>query len=118
MKSGLEEHKGKKVFVARYDHMTMEQVKAEVEDVKKFMGTTPDKTALVLVDTTGTIISPEVLNQFKQISAQVSDNLTTKTAILGMNGPRKTFLEIISKFTKNKTVPFDERQAAIDWLVS
>jgi hypothetical protein len=118
MKSGLEEYKGKKVFVARYDHLTMEQIKTEVEDVKQFMGGIPGGTALVLVDTEGTIISPEVLNQFKQISAQASGKLTTRTAILGMNGPRKTFLEIVSKFSKNKVVPFDDRQSAMDWLVS
>jgi len=27
-------------------------------------------------------------------------------------------LEIISKFTQNKTVPFDDNQSAMDWLVS
>jgi hypothetical protein len=118
MKSSLEVHKGKKVFVARYDHMTMEEIKTEVEAVKQYMGSVPEKTALVLVDATGTIISPEVLNQFKQVSAQATGKLTTKTAILGMSGPRKTFLEIVSKFTQNKTVPFDDRQSAMDWLVS
>jgi hypothetical protein len=118
MKSGLEEYKGKKVFVARYDHLTMEQIRSEVEEVKQYMGTNPGGSALVLVNTEGTIISPEVLNQFKQISLQASGQLKTRTAILGMNGPRKTFLEIVSMFSKNKIVPFDSQQDALDWLVS
>jgi hypothetical protein len=118
MKSGLEVYKGKKVFVARYDHMTIVEVKAEVESVKQYMTKVTEKSALVLVDATGTLISPDVLDQFKQISALSSGNLASKTAILGMSGPRKVFLEIVSKFSKNKTVPFDDKQAAMDWLVS
>jgi hypothetical protein len=97
--------------------MTLEEVKMEVEAVKQYMGSAPEKTVLVLVDATETIISPEVLNQFKQVSSQAYGKLTTKTAILGMSGPRRTFLEIVSKFTQNKIVPFDDMQAAIDWLV-
>jgi hypothetical protein len=118
MKSSLEVHKGKKVFVARYDQMTMEEVKIEVDAVKQYMGSAPDKTALVLVDATGTIISPEVLNLFKQVSSHAYGKLTTKTAILGMSGTRRTFLEIVNKFTQNKIVPFDDRDSAMDWLVS
>jgi hypothetical protein len=118
MKSSLEVYKGKKVFVARYDHMTLDEVKVEVEAVKHFMVNAPEKSALVMVDATGTLISPEVLNKFKEISSNASGNLTTKTAILGMSGPRKVFLEIVSKFAQNKTVPFDDKQAALDWLVS
>jgi len=71
-----------------------------------------------MVDATGTLVSPEFLNQFKEVSSHVSGKITAKTAILGMSGPRKVFLEIVSKFTQNKTVPFDDRQAAMDWLVS
>jgi hypothetical protein len=118
LKSGLEEYKGKKIFVARYDHMRIEQIISEVEEVKQFMQTSPDGTAMVLVETEGTIISLEILNQFKQISLYASNHLTTKTAILGMNGPRKAFLEIVSKFTKNKVIPFDSREEALEWLVA
>ncbi len=118
MKSSLDVYKGKKVFIARYDHMSLDEVNIEVEAVKHYMENAPDKSALVMVDATGTMISPEVLNRFKDVSSNASDNLSTKTAILGMSGPRKIFLEIVSKFTQNKVVPFDDKQAALDWLVS
>lgn len=118
MKSKLETFKGKKVFIADYTHMKIDEVRAEVGEVKKYMASAPEKSALVLVDATGTLISPEVLNLFKEVSAQATGNLTTKTAILGMTGPRKVFLEIVSKFAQNKTVPFDDKNSAMDWLVS
>ncbi|MCE1255044.1 MAG: hypothetical protein LWX83_16040 [Anaerolineae bacterium] len=118
MKSGWEEHKGKKIFIARYDHMTLQEVRAEVNEVKRNMTLgSADKTLLVLVDTTGTIVSPEVLNLYKEVSA-ASGQLQTRTAIIGMSGPRRSFLEIVSKFSKSKVVPFDEVQKAKDWLVS
>jgi len=118
MRSNLEEYKGKKVFIARYDHLSPDGVKAEIEEVKKYMTTISENSARVLVDTNGTIISPDVLNQFKQISSQASHNMATKTAILGMSGPRRTFLEIVSKFSQNKTIAFDTKEEAMDWLVS
>ncbi len=118
MRSNLEEYKGKKVFIARYDHLSSDGVKTEIEEVKEYMATISEGSARVLVDTTGTLISPEVLNQFKQISSQASQKISTKTAILGMSGPRKTFLDIVSKFSKNKTIAFDTKDEAMEWLVS
>lgn len=118
MKSGWEEHKGKKIFFARYDHMTMQEVRAEVGEVKKNMALNPsNNTLLVLVDTTGTIVSPEVLNLYKEVAA-ASGSIKSRTAILGMSGPRRSILEIVSAFSKNKVIPFDDAQKAKDWLVA
>jgi hypothetical protein len=117
MKSGWEIYKGRKYFAARYDHLTLEEVRAEVSEVKKHMASITDKNMLVLVDTTGTLVSPEVLNLYKDV-ASASEKYVCKTAMLGMTGARRMFLDIVSKFAKVKVVSFDDVQQAKDWLVS
>ena len=118
MKSGLETYKGKKIFIARYDHMTDIELKKEVYEVMTYMTQNKaNQDVLALVDTTGTLVSPDVLTLFKEMSLK-STEYKTKTAILGMTGPRRVFLEIVAKFSKSSAMPFDDIQAAKDWLVS
>jgi hypothetical protein len=118
MKSGLEIYKNKRIFVARYDHMSNAELKAEIEEVMTFMAQNPvTEDMLVLVDTTGTLVSPEVLTLFKNMSLK-STQFKPKTAILGMTGPRRVFLDIVAKFSKTPAIPFDDMASAKDWLVS
>ena len=118
MKSCWESYKGKRIFIAHYDHMTLEQVATEVKEVSTAMALEKTTTEmLVLVDTTGTLVSPEVLRLFKEVS-ESSSHFKTKSAILGMTGPRRVFLDIVAKFSKTMVTPFDDAQTAKDWLVA
>jgi hypothetical protein len=118
MKSGLETYKDKKIFVARYNEMTKEELIAEVNEVKNYMAANQvSEDMLVLVDTTGTLVSPDVLGLFKEMSLK-STQYKTKTAILGMTGPRRVFLDIVAKFSNASVTPFDDINAAKDWLVA
>jgi hypothetical protein len=119
MKSKWETYKGKKIFCANYNQMTLEEVRAEVEAVKAYMAMNTEKSTLVLVDASGTLISPEVLNLFKEVAAlSGTGQFAPKTALLGMTGPRRIFVEIVSKVSRSNFVPFDDAQKAKDWLVS
>jgi len=118
MKSSVETYKGKRLFVARYDHMNLEELQSEVAEVKAYMGqNTITEDMLVLVDTTGTLVSPEVLKLFKEMSVN-SSQFKTRTAIVGMSGPRKVFLDIVSKFSKASVMPFEDVDRAREWLIS
>jgi hypothetical protein len=117
MKSGLETFQNNKIFIARYDHMTKDELEKEVSEVKTYMSQNKvNDDMLVLVDTTGTLVSPEVLKLFKEISLQ-STQFKTKTAILGMTGPRRVFLDLVAKFAKTSAMPFDDIQSAKEWLI-
>ena len=118
MKSTTEIYKGKRIFFARYDHMSVEELRSEVDEVKQeLMRQGDDYAPLVLVDTTGTIISPAVLDIYKDM-ASFGGNHRAKTALLGITGARKKIMEIISKFSKTAPVPFDDIEQAKEWLVS
>ncbi len=118
MKSTTELYKGKRIFIARYDHMSVEELRAEVAEVKQeLMKQSADYVPLVLVDTTGTIISPAVLDIYKEM-ASFGGNHHARTALLGITGARKKIMEIISKFSQTAPVPFDDIEQAKEWLVS
>ncbi len=117
MKSVWETHKGKKIFYARYDHLSLEEVRSEVAAVEKEMLKQPPDSVLLLVDITGTIISPEALNLYKNVALH-SNKILHKTALLGVPGARKTLVDIIAKFSGLSASSFDDGQKARDWLVS
>lgn len=117
MKSTWETYNGKQIFCANYDHMTIDEVKKEVTEVKAYMAQHPGNSTLVLVNAVGTIISPDVLNLFKEVAASAgTGNNAVRTALLGMSGPRKAFIGIVSKVTGNPLMPFDDMEKAKEWL--
>jgi threonine aldolase len=116
MKSYWENYKGKKIFFARYDHLSIEQVRTEVVDVEREMLKSPPASVLLLVETTGTIISPEALNLFKNVALK-SNKQIIKSAILGMTGARMAIMDIVVKFSGLKVSAFGTEEKAKDWLV-
>ena len=87
MKSGWITHKGKRIFVARYDHLTVAESRIEVAEVEKEIFKQPPNSALMEVTTTGTILAPEALGIYKNTSMACKPYLK-KTVVMGMSGPR------------------------------
>ncbi len=116
MQSAWETYKGKKIFFAKYGHLTPEVYRAEIDAVEKEMLAQPRNSVLLLVDTVGLLISPEALNLAKNVALH-SQPYVIKTAILGMSGARKTLLDIVAKFSGMKVEAFDTADQARDWLV-
>ena len=117
MRSHWEEYKGKRIFIGNYEHLTLEEYRAEAAEVEKEMLKQPPDSVLLLVETAGLIMSPEALSLTKGLTKRTQPNVH-KTAILGITGARRALLEIVVKFSGMKVVPFDDIQKARDWLVS
>jgi hypothetical protein len=92
-------------------------VRKEVSDVEKEMLTQPPKSVLLLVETAGTVISPEAVNLFKNVTSHYRKVLK-KIPILGMTGARKAIRDIVAKFAGMGVVAFDSEEKGKDWLVS
>jgi hypothetical protein len=110
-------YKGKKIFRGRYDHLTLEEIRAEVSAVEKEMTQQPLGSVLLLIDTAGTDASPEALRLFKNVALH-SEKHVHKSAILGVTGVRRMILEIIRRFSGMDLAPFSDEEQAKDWLVS
>lgn len=116
MKSYWETYKGKQIFYARYDHLVLEEYRAEIIAVEQEVLRQPKNSILLLVNTAGIILSPEALNLAKN-TALHSQPYLRNTAILGMSGLRKTLLEIVVKFSGVKLAAFETEEQAKDYLV-
>jgi Holliday junction resolvasome RuvABC endonuclease subunit len=117
MKSCWETHKGKRFFFAHYDRQPVEEFRAEVVAVEEEIFKQPKGSVLLLMDTTGILITPEVLNLSKNTAMRAQPYLR-KSAILGMTGARKSILDIVARFAGAKIMAFDTVEQAKDWLVA
>jgi len=88
MKSVLETYKGKEIFYANYSNLSLEQIREEVGAIEKELVHAKENSILLLVNSSGTIISPEVLKLFKNLSLN-SKKYIRKSAILGITGARR-----------------------------
>jgi hypothetical protein len=117
LKSTWEDYKGKRIFFARYDNLDADEVAPEIAAVEKEMFKQPLDSVLLLVETTGVAITPSALNQFKNVALH-SQPYLHKTAILGMKGPRRAFMDIVTKFARLSAMAFDTAEQAREWLVT
>ena len=115
MKSCWETYKGKQIFFAHYDHMSIAEYRAEIEAVEQELFKRPQNSVLLLMDTAGVILSPEALNLAKNTALR-SRPYIRKAAILGMGGPRKVLLDIVAKFSGVNVTGFDSLEQAKEHL--
>ncbi len=71
---------------------------------------------LTLNDFTGNFGTEEFLKRAKELGPEVFDAKTLKSAILGITGVKKILLQAYNKFVKNKQVPFDTKEEALEYL--
>jgi hypothetical protein len=117
LRSTWEFYKGKRIFSIRYDHLNFDQLKAEMHAAEKETLTQPAGSVLMLIDTTGTIITPDALLLFKNVASSTR-KYTQRAAVLGVNGTRRALLDIVVKFSGMNVVTFDDAAHARDWLAS
>ena len=115
MKSYWTTHQGKKIFCAHYDHLTLDQLRVEINDAVSAMRTQPESSMLTFVDVRGTLIGPEAFSCFKDL-AMNSKKYAKRTAIVGVTGAKKVMLEMVIKLSGLTILPFEEERQALDWL--
>ena len=80
------------------------------------MYTQPLHSVLVLVDLRDTTMTPAAQ---KLLSERITDTrqYVLRTAVVGMGGIRRIFLDFFSRLAGSDTGAFDEPEAAKKWLV-
>ncbi|MFH1460257.1 MAG: hypothetical protein ABIG64_07825 [Candidatus Omnitrophota bacterium] len=119
MKSGWIEHKGKKIFMARYnDFNKIEQLEdGEILFVTQTLIKEPEKSVLLLVDVRNSPGTPRRVDSLKD-SALKLKNIIRKTAIVGVLGIKKILLNAVITFSGMELHSFEDIEAAKEWLVS
>jgi len=116
MKSVWENFKGRNILMARYDHLTLEELRVEMGEAVQEVNKCPPGSVLLLVNVVGTLISPEALNLFKDTALKTKKQIH-KTAVVGISGARRAMLEMVVKFSGMAVEPFETVEEAKDWLV-
>jgi hypothetical protein len=74
------------------------------------------KDLLMLVNVTNSYIYGQAFAEIKR-SGKLTQSITKRTAVVGMTGAKRTFLDIVNAFTSLNVKPFENIEEAKDWLV-
>jgi hypothetical protein len=121
MKSKWTEYRGKKYFHIDLSNFQndMRGFEAELHETVSTIGQEmykmPEHSALVLVDLTNTSLT-QASN--KLLSGVITDTkkYILKTAVVGMTGIRKVFLDYFARLASSETGSFEDIEEAKNWL--
>ncbi len=119
MKSRWVEHRGHRVFIADFSHFDLDSagLQAECNQIIEALRREPLHSVLSISDAEGTVASPANLNVLKNLLPH-SNRYVRRRAVIGVNGARRTFIDIINKLTGGtRFVTFDSLEQALDWIV-
>ncbi len=110
-------HKGKKVVLMDYTKCkSKEELLQMLRESEDYVNAIPDK-SLTLSDFTGIHGNSEFMSAAKKASKDTFDHKVEKAAALGVTGLKKVLLTGYNMIAKNKVVPFDTKEQALDFLV-
>lgn len=69
----------------------------------------------MLVDVTNSYVYGQAFVEIKR-SAKLTQDITKRTAVIGVTGAKKTLLDVMNAFTSLNVKSFDSIDAAKDWL--
>ena len=110
-------HKGKKILYINYSNCkTVEDTLAVLEMVKNEYFKTVG-TMLTLNDFSGAYGSTEYMKKANEYAKEIFNKRTAKNAAIGVTGIKKILLQSHNLLVKDKIVPFNTKEEALDYLV-
>ena len=100
-----------------------EDLKGFEEEITSAIGTLgpemfrqPEHSVLVLVDLRNTVMTATAQ---KLLTERIKDTrvYVKKTAVVGMTGLRRMFLDFFAHVANSETAPFDDPESAKEWLI-
>ncbi|MHA2036067.1 MAG: hypothetical protein ACW98X_06510 [Promethearchaeota archaeon] len=109
-------YKGKEILLDDYSNIMPEQFPPLIKQITNLTFQSGKKDILLIVDVTGAYANKEAVSAFVE-SGNKSKVLLKKTAVVGITGVKKIFLNIVNKFTKLGVKPVATIEAAKEWLI-
>lgn len=118
MKSRWIEHEGKQIFFQDFSGLFFkaDAVRKELEEVQAEVVKHPKNSLLILSDFTDTNMTNELMPLLNNASAVTKDHVR-KTAVLGVTGIKRTLADMLTRLTGQPLKYFDDKQAALMWLI-
>ena len=117
MKSHWIKYKDHDIFYTDYTSLDADGLRAEAAAVVVEIKRHPLDSVDVLSDARGTIVSPVVLDIYKQVAQQTS-KYVRRLALLGLKEHQRFFLNLIVQLSGMKIRAFEDEARAKEWLVS
>ncbi|MFX1276983.1 MAG: hypothetical protein ACFFBP_14500 [Promethearchaeota archaeon] len=109
-------YKGKEILYDDYRNLQGSKFPALVNAILKLTMESGKTEILGLVDVRGSYAIKETVDAFSN-AGKVAGPISKKTAVLGITGVKKIFLNVVNKFSKIGAKPFDSIEDAKEWLV-
>ncbi|MHA1933632.1 MAG: hypothetical protein ACW96X_13900 [Promethearchaeota archaeon] len=109
-------YEGKEILLDDYTNILPEQFPPLIEQITTLTFQSGKKDILLIVDVTGAFAGKEAVSAFVE-SGNKSKILLKKTAVVGITGVKKIFLNIVNKLTKLGVKPVSTIEDAKEWLI-
>jgi len=111
------DYKGREILFLDVSNCTSAEIVAELEIAAKKIASKPEKSVLVLTDSTNGDYSSETSNAMTEFSKK-NTPYVKGSAVIGADPMRKILVSVVRMATKRDIKTFDSKTAALDWLVS
>jgi len=110
-------YKNKKILYIDYTHCKTAQETIDViEEVRKEYLSTTER-YIALSNFTDAPVNNEYMDWVRKYTKELFDERTQKRACIGITGMKKILLATFNLISKNKMVPFDTKEEALEYLV-
>lgn len=110
-------YKGHEILFDDYTNVMPEQFAPLVQRITELTFQSGKKDILLIVDVRCAFANKESVNAFSE-SGKKSKVLIKKTAVLGITGVKKIFLNIVNKFTGLNAKPLNTMEEAKEYLIN
>ncbi len=117
MEPKTENYKGKVITKLDFSGADYFEALSRIGIFKKHISFQPKKSLLILTDMTGIKVNNRIVEAFKEFT-QFNKPYVIASAVIGLAGPYKIFLNTVNYFTKRDIKLFDDAESAQDWLIS
>ena len=110
-------HKGKNIVLVNLAKCSPQSTFTILDEAAAVIAKQPQKSALIMTDSTDATYNMEVSNAMKAFSSK-NTPYVKGSAVIGADNVRKILVTAIRVATKRDIRTFDSREQAMDWLVS
>jgi hypothetical protein len=112
------QHQGKRILIQDFSNMRPgEEFRRDIAEARAFIASQPAKSVLSVFDVTQAFYDTEVLVALKDFTKH-NEPYIKASAVVGVTGVASIAVMAVSRFSGRTFKTFDDRAAAMDWLVA
>ncbi len=111
-----ENYKGQQILVCDYRNLRGKEYINAIEENLSIANSSNRSDLLILTDIRDSVVDVDVSNKLKELAGDLKQ-ITNKMAIVGLTGLKKLMLKFLNKIASMNIKPFEDINAAKEWLI-